>query len=150
MQTIGQYACMVGKQDELDKYRARAMEMTKKHFDLYEKMYSLGPKDTLIREVELPRQLHSEMLKYFEQIDNETIESIHMVRKVIERDNFVTCIVVMPKKKADMNNFSDAMSRIFQFLDKSSDWQFALFDMRFVPKKLVLKVEDSCIYKGRA
>ena len=73
-----------------------------------------------------------------------------MVRKVIDRDNFVTCIVVMPKKKADMNKFSDAMSRIFQFLDKSSDWQFALFDMRFVPKKLVLKVEDSCIYKGRA
>lgn len=150
MQTIGQYSCMVGKQDELDKYRARAMEMSKKHINLYEKMDSIGPKDTLIRERELPRQLMAEMLEYFKEIDNGTIESIHMVRKVIDRDNFVTCIVVMPKKKADMNKFSDAMSRIFQFLDKSSDWQFALFDMRFVPKKLVLKVEDSYIYKGRA
>lgn len=150
MQTIGQYACMVGKQDELDKYRARAMEMSKKHFNLYEKMDSIGPKDTLIRERELPRQLMADMLKYFEQIDNGTIKSIHMVRKVIDRDNFVTCIIVTPWKGADMNKFSDAMSWIFQFLDKSSDWQFSLFDMRFVPKKLVMKVEHSCIYRGSA
>ena len=150
MQTIGQYACMVGKQDELDKYRARAGEMSKKHINLYEKMDSIGPKDTLIREMELPRQLMAEMLEYFKEIDNGTIESIRMVRKVIDRDNFVTCIIVTPRSGADMNEFSNAMGWIFQFLDKSSDWQFSLFDMRLVPKKLVMKVEHSCIYRGRA
>ncbi len=148
MQTIGEYACVVGKQDELDKYRARAMELAKKEVDVYEKMNSLNAKDKLVEE-KLPDGMLEDFLRYIDSIDNSSIEKIYMVRKVISEEHFVTCVIVAPKGKADFEKFSEAMENIFQYLDKSSDWQFSLFDMRRSPKGRILRVENSCIFSNK-
>ena len=148
MQTIGEYACIVGKQDELDKYRQRASEMLKTHIDVYEKMESLTSKDTIVEE-KLPEEMLSDMLRYFDSLDKGLIDEIYMVRKVIDENNFVTCIIVSPKKNVDEQKYGETMDKIFQYLDKSSDWQLSLFDMRAINKQRIFKVKNSCIYKGK-
>ena len=90
-----------------------------------------------------------DMISYFEDIDDGVINEIRMVRKILDETHFVTCIVVSPRKKADPKKFGEMMEKIFQYLDKSSDWQFALFDMRNVPRGKILGVKNSLIYKGK-
>ena len=148
LDTIGQYACIVGKQDELDKYRERAARMVKEQIDVYEKMDSLGVRDKVVEE-KLPDGMLEDMISYFEDIDDGVINEIRMVRKILDETHFVTCIVVSPRKKADPKKFGEMMEKIFQYLDKSSDWQFALFDMRNVPRGKILGVKNSLIYKGK-
>lgn len=148
LQTIGEYACMVGKQDELDKYRARAEEMVKTQIELYDKMNTLKANDKLAEE-RLPDGMLEDFLRYIDCIDNSTIERIYMVRKVISDEHFVTCVVVAPRKRADMQKYGEAMNKIFHYLDKSSDWEYALFDMRFVPGGKIGRVKNSCVYKGK-
>ncbi len=149
MQTIGEYACIVGKQDELDKYRERAKEMLKTHIDVYEKMDSLTSKDKLVEE-RLPDGMLEDFLDYVKGIDDGAVEKIYMVRKVIDEKHFVTCVVVQPKKKVKPEKFGEVMDKIFQYLDKSSDWQFSLFDIRFIAGVRVDRVKNSLVYDTRA
>ena len=148
MDHIGMYACMVGKQDKLDEYRERAPKMAKEQVDVYEKMNSLNPNDNLVKE-SLPEELLQGMINYFAEIDGGVIDSIYMIRKIIDDEHAFTCIMVMPKKKVKPEDFADRMEKIFQYLDKSSTWQFWLFDMRTVPRIIYPKVKKNCIYKGK-
>ena len=148
LSTIGEYACIVGKQDQLDKYRERAERMMDSHIDVYEKMESLVARDVIVEE-HLPEEMLTDMLRYFESIDTGIISKIHMVRKVIDDKHFVTCIIVSPNRKAKPQEFGEVMEKIFQYLDKSSDWEFSLFDMRFMPKSKITRVKNSCIYSGK-
>ena len=147
MQTIGEYACVVGKQDELDKYRKRALELAKAENDVYDKMNVLNAKDKLVEE-RLPDGMLEDFLSYVRSIDNGSIDEIYMVRKIIDDEHFVTCVIVSPKRKADPESYSEAMENIFQYLDKSSDWQYSLFDMRLSPRGRIRRVKSSRIFKA--
>ena len=147
MQTIGEYACIVGKQDELDKYRERALELTKKEINVYDKMNSLSGKDKLVEE-KLPEGMLSDFLAYVSSVDEERIDKIYMVRKVIDDENFVTCVIVQPRKKVSPESFGEVMDKIFQYLDKSSDWQFSLFDIRFLAGVNPGRINNSLVYNA--
>ena len=147
MQTIGEYACVVGRQDKLDEYRKRAPELAKKAEDVFEKMNSLNAKDTLTSE-NLPDGMLSDFLDYVRSIDGGQIERIYMVRKTIDDEHFVTCVVVKPKSKVDAKKWMDVMDKLFQYLDKSSDWQFSLFDIRWIRGINFKRIENSCVYEG--
>ena len=112
MQTIGEYACVVGRQDKLDEYRKRAPELAKKAEDVFEKMNSLNAKDTLTSE-NLPDGMLSDFLDYVRSIDGGQIDRIYMVRKIIDDENFVTCVVVKPKAKVDAKKWMDVMDKLF-------------------------------------
>jgi hypothetical protein len=150
MEHIGRYACVVGKQDQLDKYREKAPQMAKKQEDVYDKMNTLMPNDIIVSE-RLPDGMLESFLWVVRSIDNGryVIDKIYIVRKVISKDDSVTCVIVQPKKNANPEYFSDVMESIYQYLDKSSDWQFSLFDMRAVPGALHSKIKKNCVYKGR-
>lgn len=149
MEHIGRYACVAGKQDQLDIYRERAPQMAKKQEDVYEKMNSLTPKDTIVSEV-LPGGMLDGFLTYVRALDRgkNVIDEIYIVRKIISKDHFVSCVIVQPRKDASPDNFAYVMENIFQFLDKSSGWQFSLFDMRFVARVLYPKIKKNRVYKG--
>ncbi len=149
MHTIGEYACTVGKQDQLDKYRERASELMEKEVNVYEKMNSLKSKDKIVEE-HLPGEMLEDFIRYIEVIDNGTIDKIYMVRKIISDEHFVTCVIVEPKKKAELEKLGDAMDKIFQYLDKSSDWQYSLYDVRALSGVRFKQVKNSCIYDSRA
>ena len=146
--TIGQYACIAGKQDKLDEYRARAKEIVKLDSDIYSNYSFIGPKDKLVTE-NLPEGVLDEFLSYVGGIDEGLIEKIYMVRKIIDEEHFVTCVVVKCQKNADEEKFGEVMNKIFQYLDKTSDWQYSLFDLRGVPQHLVLRVKNSCVYDAK-
>ena len=146
--TIGRYACIVGKQDKLNEYRRRAKEIVKKDNEIYQNMNFIGPKDKLLSE-QLPEGMLDDFIGYIKSIENSTIDKIYMVRKIIDEENFVTCVVVSPTEKADNDKFLATMEKIYQYLDKSSDWQYSLFDMRRINKRLILRVKDSCIYRDK-
>ncbi len=148
MDHIGRFACTVGKQDKLDEYREKAPKLAKTQADVYEKMNNLGPKDKLVEE-KLPEDLLNNMIRCLEEIDGGVIDSVYLVRKIIDEEHFVTCVVVMPKRKVNPDDFGDRMEKIFQHLDKSSTWQFSLFDMRMVPRVIYPKIKKTCIYKGK-
>lgn len=148
LQTIGEYACMVGKQDELDKYRARAEEMLRTQMDVYDKMNSLASRDKIVEE-KLPARMLEDLLDYVKSVDEGLIERIYMVRKVISDEHFVTCVIVQPKRKAEPQKYSEMMEKLFQYLDKSSDWQFSLFDIRSLAGVRVRLVRNSCIYNAK-
>jgi hypothetical protein len=143
--TIGQYACIAGKQDKLDEYRSRAKEILKQDNDVYSNYSFISPKDKLVEE-KLPDGVLDDFLTFIESINEETIERIYMVRKLIDKEHFVTCVVVECRKNADSEKYNDVMNKIFQYLDKTSDWQYSLFDLRGVPKRQVLRVKNSCVY----
>ena len=149
MEHIGRYACVVGKQDQLDKYREKAPAMAKKHEDVYEKMNSLTPKDTLLPDV-LPDGMLDAFLRFVRDLDMGrcVIDEIYIVRKIISGEHFVSCVIVLPRRNASPDVFADVMENIYQFLDKSSDWQFSLFDMRFVARSLYPKIRKNRVYKG--
>ena len=111
-------------------------------------MNFIGPKDKLLSE-QLPEGMLDDFIGYIKSIENSTIDKIYMVRKIIDEENFVTCVVVSPTEKADNDKFLATMEKIYQYLDKSSDWQYSLFDMRHIDKRLVLRVKDSCIYRNK-
>ena len=143
--TIGEYACIAGKQDKLDEYRARAKEIVKQDNDVYSNYSFISPKDKLVEE-KLPDGVLDDFLSFIESINERVIEKIYMVRKVIDEEHFVTCVVVECRKNADGEKYNDVMNKIFQYLDKTSDWQYSLFDLRGVPKRSVLRVKNSCVY----
>ena len=149
MHTIGEYACTVGKQDQLDKYRERASELMEKEVNVYEKMNSLKSKDKIVEE-HLPGEMLEDFLRYVKGIDNGTIDKIYMVRKIISDEHFVTCVIVEPKKKAEPEKLGDAMDKIFQYLDKSSDWQYSLYDVRALSGVRFKQVKNSCIYSSKS
>ena len=150
MEHIGQYACVVGKQDQLDKYREKAPKLAKKQEDVYDKMNTLTIRDTILPE-KLPDGMLESLLDVVKSIDKEknAIGEIFIVRKVIDNDHSVSCVIVKPRMKAKPNDFVDAMESIYQHLDKSSDWQFSLFDIRTVPGALYSKIRKNRVYKGR-
>lgn len=148
LEHIGLYACLVGKQDELDKYREKARELANQQDEIYEKMDSLTPTDKLVEE-KLPDGMLNDLLFFLAEANDGVIDSVYMVRKIISEEHFVTCVIVKPKSGADIKAFGKAMERIFQYLDKSSSWQYSLFDIRMLVPAVSSKVKKHCIYKSK-
>ncbi len=150
MEHIGRYACVVGKQDQLDKYREKAPIMAKKQEDIYDKMNTLTPKDRLVPN-NLPKDMISGLMWVVHSVNNnrDVIDELYVFCKIIDRENTVTCVVVKPKKNANPGELAEVMEGIYQHLDKSSDWQFSLFDMRMIPRGLYSKIKKFCVYKAR-
>ncbi len=149
MEHIGRYACVTGNQDQLDKYRELMPDMMKEHKDVYGRMNSITTKDTLLPEV-LPDGMLEAFLRYVQDLDKgrNVIDEIYIVRKIISYENFVSCVIVQPRRESSPVVFADVMESIYQFLDKSSDWKFSLFEMRSVPKILHPKIKKNRVYKG--
>lgn len=148
LEHIGLYACLVGKQDELDKYREKARELANQQDEIYEKMDSLTPTDKLVEE-KLPDGMLNDLLFFLAEANDGVIDSVYMVRKIISEEHFVTCVIVKPKRGADIKAFGEAMEKIFQYLDKSSSWQYSLFDIRMLAPAVNSKVKKHCIYKSK-
>ena len=69
------------------------------------------------------------------------------MRKTITDSFFTSAFVIRFRSDTDQEVQEQVMHRIFRYLDTCSDWQFSLFDYRNVPKGLVERVPDSCVYQ---
>lgn len=147
--TIGRYCCIMGMEDRLEEYRARAKEILALDNELYSHMRVILPRDTLVTE-ELADGMLDKIIARAQEVGGDVFEKLYLVRKVIDDEKFVSCVVVKPLPKADIKKYNDAMDKMYQFLDKGFDWHFSLFDFYSVPHASVTKVKGSCVWENKA
>lgn len=146
LEAIGEFCCLTGRQEELDTYRERAVQIGQHQKDVYSEMNVLRKKDRIVPEQELPEELRTGLLETIHTVDNGTIEAVYLVRKIITEDFFATAVVVRffgaPREQRD-----EIFHKLFRYLDTCSDWQFTLFDYDEVKKIKVERIPNSCIYQ---
>ena len=145
LETIGHFCCLTGRQEQLDTYRERAVQIGQREKDVYSEMQVLRRKDKLVTE-QLPAELLDGLLRRLKEADGDCVEKVYLVRKVIADDFFVTAVVIRFRKNTSAELRDGVFSPLFDYLDTCSDWQFALFDYDSVKSAKVDKIPDSCIY----
>ncbi|MEE1321728.1 MAG: hypothetical protein UHM85_09390 [Acutalibacteraceae bacterium] len=145
LEVIGQYCCLTGKQEQLDVYRAKAVEIAQEQKDVYSKLDNLQKGDSLSEE-NLPDNMLEEILAFIKSNDKESVDKVYLVRKTITEDFFTSAFVIKFKKDAADETKEDVMYKIFKYLDTCSDWQFSLFDYSDVEKVKVEQIKNSCVY----
>ena len=146
LEAIGEFCCITGRQEELDTYRERALQIDQHQRDVYNELNILRKKDMLTTERELPEELRAGLLDTVRDADDGTVEAVYLVRKTVTEEFFATAVVVKfhgtPQERR-----GEILHKLFRYLDTCSDWQFTLFDYDEVKKVKIERIPDSCIYQ---
>lgn len=145
MPMIGNYCCLTGNQQELERYRERSVELSQEDKDMYSQILELKKNDHLSSET-LPEGMLEGILAYIRSVEDGQIENIYLVRKTVTETFFTSAMVVRFTADADEEACDDILQKIFDYLDTSTDWQFSLFDYRDVARVKVERIEKSCVY----
>lgn len=142
---IGNFCCITGRQEELEKYRSRAAQIAQKHRDEDFQISFLSKRDKLTKDT-LPDGLLQEILTYISSIDNGIIENIYLVRKTVSESFFSSVFIIHFYGGTDAQR-NEIMHKIFCYLDSHpSEWQFSLFDYFDYPEINVEKIEGSLVF----
>lgn len=144
---IGSFCCLVGDQEQLERYRKRAVELHQQDRDLYSQISVLKKGDQLSGE-ELPEDLKKRILLSLLEIDQGKIEAAYLLHKQITPDFFTSAMVVRFRDGISFDDKNDTMHRIFLCLDAVEDWQFSLFDYEEVGKLRPENIPGSLFYAG--
>ena len=143
---LGNYCCMAGEQEELERYRQWAVDMEQKYRDEDIHANSLHKKDRLSSE-QLPDGMLEDILRYIHSVDEGRIQRIYLVRKTITESFFSSVFVVEFETNTPEDQHDEILHKIFRYLDTSSDWQFSLFDRQSVAGVPLDKIPGSCVYR---
>ena len=147
MNTIGQFCCICGKQDDLEAYRERAIKMCDEHEEKYAELDTLTAKDNIVAE-QLPESIHKGLFELLDSMSEE-IDETYLVRKVITDDFFASAVIVKLKDGIDGEKEHEVMHRIFQYLD-TQNWEFMLFRYNDSPMNVIKKIPSALIYESKA
>ncbi len=147
MSLIGELCCMLGLEDELNKYREIAVEMAQKLMD-ESPLNELLPTDELSLEDTLSEDIRKRNLDCILNSGGEAVKAVYLVRKKVT-DTLYASVYVIDFNYCDENNekISDCMDKIFTLLD-NSDGQYSLFYYDKTTGAAVRKVEGSRIYNS--
>ena len=146
LSVIGEYCCLAGKQDRLDYYREKAVELAQKEKDIYSKVSVLEKGDNLAAE-KLPEGMLVKILDYIKSIDKSSVKRVYLVRKTITEEFFTSAFVIEYDSDSDDEIQQEVMYKIFKYLDTCDDWQFSLFSYEDVRNVKVEQIEGSCVYE---
>ena len=144
---IGRYCCLAGREDDLETYRARALELQETKLALEEEMNTLNRSDKLVPE-KLEGEMMAELVAYIDRIARDRIDEVYIVRKIINEDTFVSPVIVKTKDGISDEDAWEVMHEIFSYLDTSSDWQFSLFSYDGAPMPKIKRIEGSLIWQA--
>ena len=141
---IGEFACRNGMQDELDKYREKAVSLTQKMIDEDEKANVLTPSDKVVED----DMSEDELKAHIDFISSvaDSIKSIYLLKKVINESFSSHVFLIEFDKSTEPNTVNDAMNKIFRYLDTLDDDQYSLFLYNKFYKNIVKKVKNSLKY----
>ncbi len=142
---IGAYCCLTGNAEELARYREKAGELFQKEADEFSQLGELKRGDKLSKET-LPEGVLEETLAYIRSVENGEIDKIWLVRKTISEELFTSVFIVRFREDADGEKCNEIMEKIFQYLDKTTDWQYSLFEYGDVSGAKFESVEGSLVY----
>lgn len=142
---IGTFCVLTGMQQELDTYREKALELVQ-HQEERSETGRLTRRDKLSTE-HLPEGMLEAAISHMESVSQDSIDAIYLVHKTITDTFFTSAFVIRFRPEVGEEVQEEVMHQIFCYLDTCSDWQFSLFRFEEVPKGLVERVPDSCVYQ---
>ena len=146
MDTIGQFCCICGKEDDLETYRERAVSLMNDQEQKYLELSSISSKDNLASE-SLPEDIKADLLRLVSSMAD-SIDEVYVVRKIITADFFASAVIVLLNNELEDEAKSAVIARLFQFLD-TQDWEFTLFDSSQVPMNTIKKIPLSLFYDSK-
>ena len=146
MDQIGSFCCLMGLEKELEEYRSKALELAQRQRDEFSALDTLTRRDNLSQE-HLPEGMLEAILSYIAGISRDSIEKIFLVRKTISEQFFTSAFVIRFLPDTPEDTRQEVLHKIFRYLDTSTDWQFSLFDEAEIPKGMVERVENSCVFE---
>lgn len=141
---IGEFACRNGLQDELDKYREKAVSLTQKMIDEDENANVLTQSDKIIEDdiSEDALKLHIDFISSI----SENIKSIYLVKKIINESFSSHVFLIEFEKDTVPDTINESMNKIFRYLDTLDDEQYSLFLYNKLYKNIVKKVKNAKKY----
>ena len=105
-----------------------------------------GIKDNLVHD-DMPKDMLDSILAYINEISENSIENIYLVRKIITDTFYSSAFIVKFKIDTKSDVIDAVMEKIFNHLDTHpSDAQFSLFLYDDINPKIVEKVENCCVF----
>ncbi len=144
---IGAFCCMTGNQEELDRYREKAVALMQEMKDYKTAESILLPRDKLSAE-QLPEGKRETILQYILSLGKDQIEQVYLVRKEITAEKSTSAFVIRFKTSCAPEQRWEIMHQVFSYLDTESNWQYSLFDYDDVRQVPFHKIEGSLIYPG--
>lgn len=146
LDVIGTFCTLTGMQQELETYREKALELAQRQRDEFSETGRLTRKDNLSTE-HLPEGMLEDILSHIHAVSQDSIDRIYLVHKTISDTFFTSAFVIQFRPQTGEEVQRDVLHQIFCYLDTCSDWQFSLFEYQEIPKGLVERVPDSCVYQ---
>ena len=144
---VEEYCTLCGLEDEYATYLRRADIQMSAHAYNHDAAGELTPRDHLVREEEL-RDMLPDILSYMEQVSEDAIREIYLVRKVISEDFFTSAFVLNFDYGIDRETLDRVYVAIFNYLDAYPvDWQFSLVLYDRATEAAVKSVDGSLVWR---
>ncbi|MBR2381407.1 MAG: hypothetical protein IKA84_02795 [Clostridia bacterium] len=141
---IGEFACRNGMQDELDKYREKAVSMTQKMIDEDEKANVLTQSDKVVED-DMREDVLKAHIDFISSVSG-SIKSIYLLKKVINESFSSHVFLIEFEKDTTPDTINESMNKIFRYLDTLDDEQYSLFLYNKLYKNIVKKVKNAQKY----
>lgn len=147
LEKIGSFCTMMGLAQELEEYRARALDFMQQLQD-----HSTGgitAKAKLSPET-LPEDWQERILAYILQAGGGKIAQVYLVREQSGEDYSPSSFVLRYTGDASDEQRLDIYDKVFRLLDDwPTDWEFCLYDYQPSMEKPLQRVPGSCIYDAQ-
>ena len=141
---IGKFACRNGLQEELDKYREKAVSLTQKMIDEDEKANVLTQSDKVVED-DMSEDILKSHIDFISSI-SESIKSIYLLKKVINESFSSHVFLIEFENDTATETINESMNKIFRYLDTLDDEQYSLFLFNKFYKNIVKKVKNAQKY----
>ena len=147
IQMIGEYCCLSGNGEELEKYRERVIELMQNKVDVSDKLFSLNKGDKFTRE-NLPEGVLERDIENITAAGEGKLDAIYLVRKSLSEDVFTSIYVLKFVPDNDYKTRQRIYHNVFMYLDTVSDWQYTLYVYDDDGVKLIglEKIEGSLVW----
>ena len=143
---IGDYCCMAGLQEELERYREKESILLQKVFDENMNIQSISRQDKLSAE-HLPDGVLEGILEYIESVSEGTVEKVYLLRKTVSETFFSSAVILKFVSGTDDEKKEEVFHRVFRYLDTTSDWQYSLHEFGDVPAGILEKTPEYLVWQ---
>jgi len=144
---LGEFCCLTGNREELDRYREKAADLAQRQVDHYQQERFLRRKDNLSAETQMPEEMRRQILDFLQESLPQGLDEVYLIRKTVDESFFFTAVVLRFSPDAEEDFKERTFHKTFRFLDTlDGEWDFALFDY-FEARGAVNALPESCVLK---
>ena len=143
---IASFCCMMGLEDRLEEYRARAAAYYQRKKD--QESGGIDNRAKLVSET-LPDGWQERILDYALNVAKDSLSHVYLVREIISEDFGRSAFILRFKEGTEDSAMEETMDKVFVLLDDWPDgWEFSLYMFEKSMEKPLNRVDNSCIYSA--